>query len=125
VADYVCKFLDGEFLRLWKLAQKKSGLKGLKEKNSYIFGLSRGLSSKLSEERRNLQRSGHSKELISLKDQLDRRVSMAFPRLSRQQSSQAALDAKAVTQGQRDGRNIQLRPGVSQGNQGLLLGRDS
>lgn len=122
VADYVCKFLDGEFQRLWKLAQKNKGLKGLKKKNSYIFGLSKGLSSKLASERHNLQKSGHSKELISLKDQLERRVAMAFPRLSRQQGSQAALDANAVTQGHKDGRNIQLRPGVSQGNRGLRIG---
>ena len=48
IADYVAKFLKNEFERLWKNSQKKDPqLKGIKKKNSYIYGLARGFCTKL------------------------------------------------------------------------------
>lgn len=121
VADYVAKFLQAEFEILWKKAQRDLGLKGIKKKNSYLLGVANGLSLKLKAERQTLQSSTQGKDLLVLEGQLKERVRMAFPRLSRQQSSQAALDSQALQRGRQDGSSIQIRPGVSQGNKGHLL----
>lgn len=121
VADYITKFLSTEFELLWKKAQKELGFKGLKKKNSYLYGVANGLSLKLKAERQVLKNSPRGKDLIVLEGQLQSRVRMAFPRLSRQQSSQASLDPFAHQKGRQDGNSIQIRPGVSQGNLGKLL----
>lgn len=121
VADYIAKFLSSEFEILWKKAQKEMGFKGLKKKNSYLYGLANGLKLKLKSERQILKESPKGKDLIVLEGQLQERVKMAFPRLSRQQGSQANLDHHAHQKGRQDGSSIQIRPGVSQGNLGKLL----
>lgn len=121
IADYITKFLSAEFEVLWKRAQKELGFKGLKKKNSYLYGVANGLTLKLRAERENVKKSAQGKDLIVLEGQLKNRVRMAFPRLSRQQSSQANLDLHAHQKGRQDGNSIQIRPGVSQGNLGKLL----
>ncbi len=121
IADYMAKHIALEFERLWVIARKKNQFKGLKKKNSYLLGLAQGLSEKLRLERQGLQSSPQGKDLMVLENQLKERVRLAFPRLSRQQSSSATLDQAAMAKGKNDGRNIKLRPGVSQGNKGKLL----
>jgi hypothetical protein len=121
VANYIAKFLNNEFEILWKQTQKELGLKGLKKKNSYIYGLASGLKIKLKAERINLRNSPRGKDLVVLEGLLQQRVQMAFPRLSRQQGPHANLDPYAHQRGKQDGTSIQIRPGVSQGNKGKLL----
>lgn len=122
IADYVAKYLQNEFERLWNSAQKKdSHLKGIKKKNSYIYGLSRGFCSKLKNEKESVIAPVHGKELVALEAQLKERVKLAFPRLSRQQSSQASLDSGALQKGHKDGLSMKVRKGVSQGNKGNLI----
>lgn len=121
IAHYMANFIVNEFENLWLLTKKKHQFKGIKKKNSYLLGLAKGLSEKLRLERQHLKASDHGKDLMVLENQLMTRVQLAFPRLSRQQSSQASLDHDALMKGKSDGRNMKLRPGVSQGNKGLLL----
>lgn len=122
IAEYVAKFLKAEFERLWRIAKKKDqNLTGSKMKNSYLLGLSRGFCSKLKKERLEVIVPAHGNELIALEGQLTERVKLAFPRLSRQQSSQASLDLKALQKGHQDGLSLSVKKGVSQGNKGNLI----
>lgn len=126
IADYVAKFLQLEFERLWKINKSKDHkLKGIKKKNSYILGLSKGFSQKLREERRETIAPTHGSSLIALEGQLAERVKLAFPRLSRQQSSKANLDKNALERGHRDGLSLSVRHGVTEGNKGNLIGYKS
>ncbi|MCR9204042.1 MAG: DUF2786 domain-containing protein [Halobacteriovoraceae bacterium] len=126
IADYVAKFLKNEFERLWKTNQKKDPrLKGIKKKNSYFVGLSRGFCTKLKVEKDRVIAPTHGNELIALEGQLKERVKLAFPRLSRQQSSQASLDHQALQKGHNDGLSLNVRKGVSQGNKGNLITHQS
>tara|TARA_Y100000780_G_C13696081_1_gene422922 strand:+ start:46771 stop:47820 length:1050 start_codon:yes stop_codon:yes gene_type:complete len=123
MADYITKYLANEFETLWNTAKKKDPkLKGLKMKNNYILGLAQGFSTKLKQERSlQNQEASSSRDLIRLNDNLLKQVKMAFPRLSRQAASAGSFDPRARASGQKDGSQINIRPGVSQGNKGFLL----
>ncbi len=123
MADYITKFLASEFEILWNKARKQDPrLKGLKMKNNYILGVATGFTQKLKAERNLLKNDkSSSRELMIMEENLSQQVRMAFPRLSRQAGSSASFDAHARAKGQRDGGNISIRPGVSQGNKGALL----
>ena len=123
MADYITKYLAHEFEILWKKAKKDDpSLSGLKMKNNYILGVAHGFTSKLKKERSQYRdNQSSSKDLIKIQDNLVQQVAMAFPRLSKQTSSNGSFDPRARAKGQRDGSGLNIRPGVSQGNKGHLL----
>jgi len=120
-ADYLVKCLCHEFERLWSLAAKENpNMKGVSKKNSYIKGLSSGFVQKIKNEKKPFEAS-HGSELIVLRDALKEQVSLAYPRLSRQNASQASTCASASAKGFSDGMKLKLKKGIKQGSLGLLL----
>lgn len=122
IANYIAKYLCNEFERLWSITKKKDpNISGLRQKNSYIYGLAQGFCSKLRKEREQVISPLYGKELIVLEQQLENRVKTAFPRLSRQARSHATLDRNALNKGHIDGLGLQIKKGISKGNKGHLL----
>lgn len=120
-AEYLVKCLCHEFDKLWRQASKDNPqMKGLSKKNSYIKGLSSGFVQKIKDEKKPFE-SSHSQELMTLKGVLKEQVSLAYPRLSRQNASQASICAHASAKGFRDGMKLKLKKGIKQGSRGLLL----
>lgn len=118
MADYVASFLDYEFERLWKVEKKNRGLSGIRDKNSFMFGLRIGYLSKINE--------GISKEitknsLVKLEKSLERKLQMVYPRLSGVKSGGGVVNDRAAQFGKDAGSKIQIRKGLQGENLGFLL----
>lgn len=122
IADYMAKTLLFEFENLWKKKKLKDPkMKGMRAKNSYILGVAKGFAAKLETQHGELKKGPQGKALILLKKDLSHQFNLAFPRVSRQGGSSASIDGHAFGSGTRDGRNLNINPGLSQGNKGNLL----
>lgn len=112
IALYVYNFLCATFERLWQEERKRSGL-SVSDRNSYFAGLQRGLSETL---RRNNPIVSEEQEqgLVKASNALAVALSQHYPGLV---SSKLRLKyTDAVHLGQRDGKNINIREGVTSGS---------
>lgn len=114
MAKDLCDYLEKEFEKLWQRTRRENpNLKGLRAKNSYIKGVSRGFCAKLDYEKGQMKATSAGKDLVLLEKRLIRQIDMAFPRLSRQASSSAALNQDAMTLGHNDGQNLDWKKRIN------------
>lgn len=114
-AHYIFDFLNIEMESLWEKEKKKSGLKGLRNKNSFFFGFSQGFSQSI------LKRT-KSKEIILLDKMLTESFSHCYQR-KRQVPSEAKLHKKSQKLGQKRGSELSLRKPIKNRMKKYLLGR--
>ena len=115
MADYLAKFLVSEFERLYK----KTNLKGVSAKNSFIRGIAEGFSKKLKEQKEN---SNLKKDLIKLDKVLKSQVNLVYSRMGSSASSAKKVDEKARDLGLKAGKELQIKKGLNQNKKPKLLG---
>ncbi|MDN3505527.1 MAG: SprT-like domain-containing protein [Rhabdochlamydiaceae bacterium] len=103
IASYVADFLDHELDHLWTMAQKTHKLKGLSAKNSFFRGLAKGYDE---------QKRTHTKERALILANLQRAVSMVYPKLSRV-TSRVKHDAASHGLGKKAGKSMNVKPGLT------------
>jgi hypothetical protein len=107
LADYIAKFLEHEFERLWNL---ETNLKGLRAKNSFYLGIARGFSEKLQASRKDFTVT-ESRALVKLESDLSEKLQHFLGGLSKTSSGQQ-LDDRALQSGVARGRSLSIHPGV-------------
>lgn len=110
LAHYIFDFLVEEGEYLWRIAQRQEGLKGLRAKNSFFFGLYQGFREKLESE----QLANRSDlELIHIgREQVQEFFYERNKNVRRQQSRSRLVDPNALAQGQAQGRKMSIRQGL-------------
>jgi hypothetical protein len=120
LADYVANFLDHELDFIWKQAQKEDKrLKGMKAKNSFYRSLAAGYLAKIKESHSTLN-STQSKALVAISQDLEIASQAFYGRFSRSYSRHS-VDLHASAQGEKAGRNLNIKKGVSSKITGLFL----
>ena len=113
LAHYVFDFLIEEGEYLWRVAQHYEGLKGLRAKNSFFFGLYQAFREKLEGEQ---LASRADLELIHIgREQVKEFFYERNKNVRRQQSRSRLVDPKALAQGQEQGRKMSIRQGIKTG----------
>jgi hypothetical protein len=115
MAKYISDFLQEEFSRHWR----RSSLKGITQKNSYIKGLAEGFILNLQKKKTVLPK--HSKAIISLNQKISHQLKMVYPRLSSVKKNPTSFCQKSAAQGVLDGQKISIRPGIRQEHSVSLL----
>ncbi len=136
IADYCYAFLAGKLAALWQENRIRIGGKGIRARNSYYLGLLQGFYDKLLAQeasatrplvkKKRVERPATSSLAVLIQAEereLDRFVTMRFPRLRRRSGSGAMIYRETYERGRTDGGQIVLHKGVAkQGSeQGLLL----
>lgn len=121
LADYIAKFLVGEFDYLWKKAQKEnSWLKGIQKKNSFYQGLCDGFIRKLHQER-NMVSESDQKALLKINQDLSKKVKIVYSRLGSSSRKANSTDEKAAQMGIMRGLGLSIRKGLTQNKDILSL----
>lgn len=115
VADYVANFLDLELEKIWNA----QALKGISQKNSFMAGLAEGFIKKLREEKKG-HFPGHF--LVKIEEELNQKVGLVYPRLSKKSVSRGFDCEKAKNLGRKEGNNLTIRKGVLGKVLGLISG---
>ena len=102
LAHYIIEYLDKELERLWK----KSGLKGLKAKNSFFTGMIKGYQERMKEH--HTTHPLEKKALVKIQNEIDLKMNRYYRRLSHT-SSQRSHDHNAYSQGEKQGRSLNVR----------------
>lgn len=125
IAEYVGIFLEREFDRLWDQARSANpNLKGLASKNSFFRGLAQGYCEKMESHRRSFS-SSESQALALVEDNLEKKISWAFPHLRRNSSRYARHCEESSRLGLAAGQKLNISTAVkneSSGSATLLLG---
>lgn len=109
-ADYLCKYYQNEFERLWKL---ETSLKGMRQKNSFFRGLTQGHLNHM----RAKQKSSHAHQaLIQIKADLQTQVRRYLPQVQGRAHDYQS-DRQAQLKGQATGASLEIRKGLEQGLQ--------
>lgn len=109
IADYLCKYYINEFESQWK---KQKHLKGMKQKNSFFRGLTKGHILKL--QNQSIHEPHQSRELIKMKKALIDKVHKYLPHLGgRYQDYQT--DGRAESLGRSFGQEMNVRKGIGEG----------
>ncbi len=119
LARYVAEFLDQELDHLFKEAQTKFGLQGLRAKNSFFLGVAQGYNEKMKESKKSFSEPDR-KALVVVEQKLEERVNTIYRRL-RSASSGHQSDSQAHNLGGEYGRNLNIRQGVEAKSSGLSL----
>ena len=127
IAEYVQNFLNREFMNLWRAYYSASGC-DLSARDSYLMGLHRGLSGKLSNEQKAVETEKLSNQTAETQscfalmvrnesEQLAKAVKDFFPRLRHATKTKfnGSFDGDALANGSVDGAKINLRPSLSSG----------
>jgi hypothetical protein len=117
IAEYVAGVLQGELDNLWK----QTRLKGMVAKNSFFLGLAKGYCNKVQALKRDYGGGAVQALMVIEKKLMDARA-MAYPRLSSSRSGGRHCREASVL-GERMGRELNIRPGVSSSNQRKLIGQ--
>jgi hypothetical protein len=119
LADYISSYLERELEQLWNLARKNNPrLKGASSKNSYFRGLAEGYKEKITHTQKS---SFTSKELMTLKHDLESRVNTVYSRLGHSSSSRVKNDHYSSTIGRKTGKNLNIKSAISNLNPIKLL----
>ncbi|MCK5884590.1 MAG: DUF2786 domain-containing protein [Bacteriovoracaceae bacterium] len=114
LAEYVANFLDHQLDKLWTEARKDlRGKSGIRQKNSYMRGASRGYKNKIEASKAQVC---SSKDLVKVNMGLARGLKIVYGRLG-STSSQSRDCLSSRERGQKDGENLSINPAVK--NTGL------
>lgn len=130
IAEYIFWYLWRELPLLWKAYAVLDGKKRASQRSFYL-GVLNGFHDKLSRERSSTDSKavaptpGQNPGLIALDQSLERTlkkelksfVAERFPRLNRSGTSRQGLEADAYHSGVARGKNLEVRPGISTGEQ--------
>jgi len=118
VAEYIACTLNRELDTLWEKARIEQGLHSTVEKNSFFYGIAKGYCDKVN----TLVQSSpqNSRALIAMQNQLSELLKMIYPSVSRK-CSKRQICAHASRIGQENGRNLQIKSGISSSLQKNLL----
>lgn len=119
LAEYVAGFLDHELERLWTKYKNEHELKGLRAKNSFYYGLSKGYESKIKKARDSFS-IDETTALTIIETNLDNQVQRIYNRLS-SASSSSSRDHNSYSLGQKAGRSLNINQGVKSGASALFL----
>jgi hypothetical protein len=111
LAEYVAHYLDRELETIWKNYQHSHDkLKGLAAKNAFFKGLAQGYIQKI---KKSQDDSMGTNELIKVKFDLEKRVELAFPRLSSVKRSTSNLHSHSKNLGKEAGKKLSINPAIS------------
>ncbi len=141
IATYIQGFLKQEFMRLWHNYREQNPTVQTKDRNSFFYGLYKGLDAKLSEQEKQTEKevfvgmrftegtekteqiqSCYALAKVNFKEELDKKLSEFYPKLGKA-APHARLNnnnESARQAGFKQGQNINLRMGLAQGNGGQL-----
>ncbi len=121
MAEYVASFLDFELELLWQ--NQRGDHRGVNAKNSFMKGVSESFVEKLSRDKN----EHYSKAaLVKMDKALQKRVKLAYPRLSGVPSQGRGVSQEARTLGKEAGKGLSIRKGLGNGRKkGLFLSKIS
>ena len=120
LAEYVAHFLDHELDVMWKDATKKNrDFKGLAAKNSFLRGVAKGYVERIESQKK---ASAQSFELALIEKNLATQLKTVYSRIGHSSMSAGSHHSGANAAGIESGKNLNIRPGVSnQSTKKLLL----
>jgi ElaB/YqjD/DUF883 family membrane-anchored ribosome-binding protein len=116
IAKYVADFFTGEHSRLWKIAKKEHGFKGLREKNNFIVGLFRGYCSKLSQTRKESFNEEENKTLTIYNKKNSEKAKKLLYKNVRTVRYGGGFSPKASDVGYDTGKKLNISPGIKYNN---------
>lgn len=121
LADYVANFLNTELEVLWNEAKKNNpAFKSVAAKNSFFRGVARGYVEKIDAQKKS---SVSSTDLVLIEKNLSRKLSIVYSRIGHSSLSGGLQHSGANAAGVASGRNLSIKPGVSnQSKKTFLLG---
>lgn len=114
LAEYVANFLNHELDILWKQTQKDNPkLKGMACKNSFFRGVAKGYVEKIQAQKNNIATKN---ELVIIEKNLQRYLSIAYPRIGHSSLSAGMHNEDAHRAGKTKGSNLSIKPGLNSAN---------
>jgi predicted SprT family Zn-dependent metalloprotease len=120
LAHYVSDYLTQELERLWEKEKLSSDLKGLRAKNSFFSGISKGYLEKIKDVQSEII-AEDPKALIRIEKDLQIKVKMAYQRLS-SVNSKAKTSKDAFKSGLMAGKSLTIKKGLKNKVKTLFLG---
>ena len=118
LADYVAHFLERELEILWNQTKKDHpNLIGKASKNSFFRGVSKGYIQKIELQKKNLAASS---DLIVIEKNIDRYLSMVYPRIGHSSLSSNSHNEDAHSAGKQKGANLSINPAIKSQNKNIL-----
>ena len=119
LAEYVAHFLDYELEIMWKDAKKKNpSFKNISAKNSFLRGVAKGYVEKIESQKK---MSAQSFELALIEKNLALQLKTVYTRIGHSAMGGGTQHLGANAAGIESGRNLSIKPGVSQKSGKTLL----
>jgi hypothetical protein len=119
LAEYVAHFLDIELEMMWKEAKKKNPtFKNIAAKNSFLRGVSKGYVEKIESQKK---KSAQSFELALIEKNLSAQLKTVYSRIGHASMSGGTHHQGANAAGIESGRNLSIKPGISNKSSKTLL----
>ncbi|MGB0455270.1 MAG: SprT-like domain-containing protein [Bacteriovoracaceae bacterium] len=118
-AEFLFHYLFQEFEELWKRDSKKHNLKGLKQKNAYFRGLSKGHIDEIQRSASLGTSKAQSRELMELKGQLALKIEKLCPEI-KPRSFRFQEDLRSRNVGGSSGKELNIRKGLKDKAKKLL-----
>lgn len=119
LADYVAHFLDYELEVMWKEAKKNNpSFKTVAARNSFFRGVSKGYVEKIEGQKK---KSAQSFELALIEKNLAHQLKTVYSRIGHSSMSAGSHHQGANAAGIESGRNLSIKPGVSNKSAKTLL----
>lgn len=117
LAEYLTNYLKRTFIELYKKAQRTKGLRGIREKNSFILGVTSGIKKKIQKVEIN---PSDSNELIKAEKQLLVHAEIFYNKLSSRKSG-SIIDRRAKNIGIKAGQSVQIKEGIKEPKRTRLI----
>ena len=108
LGEYVAHFLNHELDYLWETNRKQQSLSGIREKNSFMRGVAKGMREKIKKQKVAI---GNSKDLITIERSLKFYTDRVYKRLSSKAVSNS-LSQRAHDSGVNAGKELTINPGI-------------
>jgi predicted SprT family Zn-dependent metalloprotease len=112
IAEYVASILHSELDKLWDLARRQAGLKGLIAKNSFLLGLAKGYCNKIQALKKECHTDSGQGLMIIEKKLMDAKE-LIYKRLSQRKSSSSCCHASSSL-GEKMGRQLNINPAIKE-----------
>lgn len=112
IATYVADFFTREHIRLWNIAKKEHGLKGLRDKNSFIWGLVRGFCSKINKAKKESLQEEDIKTLTVYNKRVAEQAKKFLYKNARTVRYNQSGSATAADAGHDAGSKMNISPGI-------------